>query len=71
MTALLDDQLAALERTYIEVYLLSKGYNLRDLSRLPGDLAHRLRVEASMYASTKLVELETRSNLIRHIHGEY
>jgi hypothetical protein len=61
---------ACLERSYIIEYLKGKGYTLRDLISLPPELARQLRVEASIYASTKLAELETRSRLVHDLHGE-
>lgn len=60
---------AGLERAYINEYLKGKGYNQHDLESLPPEIARQLRIEASMYASTKLAELETRSRLVRDIHG--
>ena len=61
---------AGLERSYILEYLKGKGYSsLHELERLPPELARQLRIEASIYASTKLAELETRSRLVNEIHG--
>jgi hypothetical protein len=66
-----EDLLASLERFYIESYLGSKGYALRDLLSLPSDTARKLRIDASFFACSKLTEMETRSRLIRQMHGEF
>jgi hypothetical protein len=60
---------AGLERSYIIEYLAGKGYTLRDLLKMPAHLARKLRIEASVYASSKLAELETRSRLVSDLHG--
>ena len=63
--------LAELERSFIEAYLESKGYHSQDLKHLPKKLARQLRIEASIYASNKLAEVEMRSRLIHEIHGDF
>lgn len=65
------DPQANLERSLIEAYLASKGYQPQDLKHLPKQLARQLRIEASVYASNKLAEVETRSRLIHEIHGDF
>jgi hypothetical protein len=71
MIAPIENLMASLERAYMENYLKGKGYTRHDLLRLPPDAAKKLRVESCFYASSKLAELETRSLLVRHMHGEY
>ena len=65
------DPQAGLERSFIEAYLESKGYHPQDLQHLPKKLARQLRIEASIYASNKLAEVETRSRLVHEIHGDF
>lgn len=62
---------ARLEMLFIETYLLEKGYCRKDLRRLPRKVARRLMIEASMYASNKLAEIETRSRLVQSLHGDF
>lgn len=61
---------ARLERSFVEAYLLSKGYHWKDIPNLPAELARTLMIEASIFASNKLAEIETRSRLINELHGE-
>lgn len=51
---------SALERRLIAEYLLSKGYLMKDLEGLPAEQAKKLMREASLYASLKLAELESK-----------
>jgi hypothetical protein len=60
---------AALERTYIEEYLRGKGHTLQSLHELPEEEAKLLMTEASVHASTKLAEMQTRSRLLEELHG--
>ncbi len=57
-----------LEKMYLEENLISKGYCLADLRKLPKDEARRLMVEACTYASMKLAEVESRAHLTQEIH---
>lgn len=65
-----EDPQAKLERAYLEEYLQSRGYSLKDIPQLPAEQAKALMVEACKYASTKLAEVETRSRLVHELHGE-
>ena len=58
-----------LERMYIEEYLSGKGHTLGSVSALPEDEARQLMVEASVNASGRLAEVETRARLVQDIHG--
>jgi hypothetical protein len=60
--------LAALERIYIEEYLQSKGYCLKDLQAQPKKEVKRLMIEACTYTSFKLAELESRAKFRKKIH---
>lgn len=61
---------AKLERMYLEEYLRGKGFTWLGLLALPPEEARRLRLEASVWASLKLAEVETRAHLVRDLHGE-
>lgn len=68
---ILGDPQTSLEKNFIKEYLSTKGYKAKDLIKLPEELARQLRIEASIYASNKLAEVETRSRLVHEIHGEF
>ena len=56
-----DEARAILEKGLIDEYLRNKGYSRESLKKLPEDKARRLMTEASIYASGKLAEIETRA----------
>ncbi len=56
-----DEIHALLEKCLINEYLKSKGYTKESLNALPEDKAHQLMREASIYASSKLAEIEIRA----------
>lgn len=58
-----------LERAYIAQYLRSLGYAPADIPHLPKPRANELMRGASLYASARLAEVETRSHLVEDIHG--
>jgi hypothetical protein len=58
-----------LEHAYINEYLLGLGYKPEDLKALPAAQRHDLMCAASMYASTRMADVETRSHLIEEMHG--
>ncbi len=60
---------AALEKVYIEEYLHSKGHTMQSWRELSEEEARQLMREASMYASTKLAEVETKTHLVQELHG--
>ena len=60
---------AALEAMYIEQYLTDQGYTLDTLKLLPEAQATALMRAASLYASVRLAEVETRSHLVDELHG--
>jgi len=61
---------SALERKYIEEYLALKGYQWRDLLKLPEEEAKNLMIGACRYTSAKLAEVESRASFRRKIHYE-
>lgn len=65
----IEEPQAALERKYIEEYLYRKGYTLQSLQELPEEEAKQLMTEASIYASTRLAEVETKKHLLHELHG--
>lgn len=58
-----------LEKAYIHEYLRSAGYTFDDLKALPAAQRHELLCAASLYASTRLAEVESKSQLIAEMHG--
>lgn len=52
---------ALLEKGLVDEYLKNKGYDRESLKKLPKDEARRLMTEASIYASGKLAEIETKA----------
>jgi hypothetical protein len=56
-----DDIRALLEKGLIDEYLKNKGYDRASLKKLPEDKYRRLMTEASIYASGKLTEIETKA----------
>jgi hypothetical protein len=58
-----------LERAYIEEYLRGLGLSLAALKDLPEDSVKQLMRAASLYASTKLSEVENRSHFVEELHG--
>lgn len=62
---------AALERMYIEEYLRSKGLSWKTVHELPEAHAKALLKEASIYASSRLAEIEQRARFIHELHGQF
>lgn len=60
---------AYLERAYLEEYLRGLGYTLEQVRVLPSAMAHDLMRDASLFASMRLTEVESRSSLIEELHG--
>lgn len=64
-----DDPHARLERAFIAEYLHNQGYELEKLHELPDATVKRLMTEASLYASSKLTEVEARAHFVNEVHG--
>jgi hypothetical protein len=62
--------LAQLERTFIDEYLRTRGYDPATLASLPEQELHAVLADASVHASARLTEIESRSRLLHDIHGE-
>jgi hypothetical protein len=67
---LVEDRNALLEKALIEEYLHEKGYSLKELRKLPAELADKLMKEASQYASLKLEEVSARAHFIKELHDD-
>jgi hypothetical protein len=65
----LEDKQAELARSFIEERLHSQGYSLKDICQLPEEEAKRIMIDASIYASVKLTEVEDKAHFVRSIHG--
>jgi hypothetical protein len=65
----MEDPQAPLERAFIEEYLTKRGYTLRSLHELPAEQMKPILRDASLYAATKLAEVEARSTYVHEIHG--
>ncbi len=58
-----------LEKELINEFLKRKGHDRASLNKLPQAEARRLMTEASIYASGKLTEIETKARLKETIKG--
>jgi hypothetical protein len=63
-----EDPRAQLERAFIEEYLRSHHLTLATLKQLPAHEADRLLHEASLFASGRLAEVESRAHLVDELH---
>jgi len=64
-----DEIRSLLEKGLIDEYLKNKGYDRGSLKKLPKDEARRLMTEASIYASGKLTEIETKARFKQNLKG--
>ncbi|NTW09342.1 MAG: hypothetical protein HGA28_07220 [Anaerolineaceae bacterium] len=62
---------AFLEKTLLEAYLNGRGYSLEALKDLPEEKAKQLMKEASIYASSKLAEVEIKAQFVKDLHDAY
>lgn len=60
--------LADLERALIDAYLRGRGFDEAALALLAATDRDALLTEASVFASTKLAEIEARSHYLHEIH---
>lgn len=58
-----------LERTLIEEFVRAVGHDPQRIADLGDDEREALLAEASVYASMKLAEIDSRSQFIAEIHG--
>ncbi len=64
----LEAPLGRLERACIEEFIRARGDDPAALGTLPREERERLLKDASLYASAKLTEIESRSHLIEELH---
>ena len=70
ITRPMEEPLAQLERELINAYLAGAGQDLQALLTRNDDQAHQLLADASLYATAKLAEVESRSHYLRSLRGE-
>jgi hypothetical protein len=58
-----------LERAYMAEFLKRQGHTFESLRALSGAAAHDLLRAASIYASGRLTEVESRSHYVDEVHG--
>jgi len=64
------DPIGPLEAELIDEYLKAHGHDRTSLRALPEDQARRLLTAASVHASSKLSEVESRAHYVHELHGE-
>jgi hypothetical protein len=64
----IEEPLAELERQLIDEYLRTRGHDPDELRAKHDDAARKLLIEASVYAGTKLTEIESRSRFVQDLH---
>ena len=69
-TAPMKEPLADLERELINAYLAGAGHDFHALLLRNDDQARRLLTDASLYATARLTEVESRSHYLRSLRGE-
>jgi hypothetical protein len=65
----LQPPLGSLERTLIAEFLRSLSYDLETIDSLPEQERHAVLTKASIYASSRLTEIESRSHFVHELHG--
>ncbi len=65
-----EDPESRLENALIDEFLLGRGYDAGSFATLSEDDAKRLLKEASVYAGSKLAEVEARAHFVHEIHRE-
>jgi hypothetical protein len=65
----MEDPEAHLEQAFIDGYLRAKGVDAGTIHSLPETEATRLMTEASIYAASKLAEVEARAHFVHDVHG--
>ena len=64
------EPLAALERELVAAYVAGTGNDLDTLRTRDDAAAHQVLSEASLYASSRLSEVEARLHYVRALRGE-
>lgn len=65
---MLQAPLAELERALIETFVHARGFTAEQLARLPAAERDALLAEASIFASSKLAEVESRAQYLHELH---
>jgi hypothetical protein len=66
----LEEPLARLELELIDAYVAGAGYDPQELRSRTDDEARRVLAEASVYASARLTEVESRAHYLHSLRGE-
>jgi hypothetical protein len=64
----LESPLRNLERSFIDEYVRSRGHDPLDLNGMPASEREALLAEASVHASARLAEVESRAHYLGDIH---
>jgi len=62
------DPLAQLEKNFIDEFLRARGVDRQSVQQLPAEQAKSLLKGASVYAATKLTEVEARAHYVHELH---
>jgi hypothetical protein len=65
----LEPPLGSLERKLIVEFLQLRGYDPQTIDKVPEPERHAILTEASIYASSRLTEIESRSHFVHELHG--
>ena len=68
--AQMKEPLAELEKELINAYVAGAGQEFQTLLARNDEAARRLLSDASLYATARLTEIETRSHYLRSLRGE-
>lgn len=66
----IEEPLAQLERELMTAYVAGAGEHIETLAVRDDDAARRLLTAASLYASSRLTEVESRLHYLRSLRGE-
>ena len=66
----MEEPLAKLERELIAAFVAGAGEEMKTLVSRHDDKAHQLLVDASIYATARLSEVESRLHYLRGLRGE-
>ena len=66
----LEEPLAELERQLFQAYLAGAGQDMQALLARDDEASRKLLAAASLYASSKLTEAESRLHYLRELHGQ-
>jgi hypothetical protein len=67
----IEQPLAQLERELMTAYVAGTGEDINALRSRTDEIARRLLAEASLYATVRLTEVESRSHYLRSLRGEW